>query len=95
MRVCEHNNEFWAIEVFGQDWSSEVVALFLSRGLGAWASSLELPHDDGPSLPRNEGCVLCELRVAGLSFHCDRSASEVLLRNCHSNKSLALTVDGL
>ena len=30
----EHNNECRAIEVIGQDWSSEVVAL--SRGLGAW-----------------------------------------------------------
>ena len=26
----------------------------LSRGLGAWEGSLELPHDHGPSLPRNE-----------------------------------------
>ena len=25
----EHNNECWAVEVSGQDWSSEVVALFL------------------------------------------------------------------
>ena len=25
----EHNNECWAIEVTGQDWSSEVLALFL------------------------------------------------------------------
>ena len=25
----EHNNECWAIEVIGQEWSSEVVALFL------------------------------------------------------------------
>ena len=25
----EHNNECWAIEVVGEDWSSEVVALFL------------------------------------------------------------------
>ena len=25
--VYEHNNECWAIEVVGQDWSSEVAAL--------------------------------------------------------------------
>ena len=37
----------------------------LSRGLEAPASGLELPHGNGPSLPRNEGRVLGELRVAG------------------------------
>ena len=37
----------------------------LSRGLEAPASGLELPHGSGPSLPRNEGRVLGELRVAG------------------------------
>ena len=44
----------------------------LSRGLGAWASSFELPHDHESSLPRNDGCMLGELRVAGFS-----------LVNCH------------
>ena len=44
-------------EVIGQDWSSEVVALFLEDWeLGRVA--FELPHGHGPSLPRNEGCVL-------------------------------------
>ena len=37
----------------------------LSRGLGAWASSFELPHDHGSSLPRNEGCMLGSLRSLG------------------------------
>ena len=54
-----HNNECWAIEVIGLDWSREVVALFLED----W--ELGLPHGNGPSLPRKEGCVLGELRVVG------------------------------
>ena len=49
--VLEHNNECRAIEVIGQDrWRS------FSR-IGS-SGSFELPHDTGPSLPRNEGCVL-------------------------------------
>ena len=49
---------------------------------------MELPCGNGPSLPRNEGCVLGELRVAGLlPFHCSHSASEVLVRNRHSNEA--------
>ena len=34
--------------------------------MGAWASGIELPHGSGRSLSRNKGCVLGELRVAGL-----------------------------
>ena len=30
----------------------------LPRGLGAWVSSFELPHDHGSSLPRKGGCML-------------------------------------
>ena len=55
--VYDYNNECQAIEVTGQGWSSEVVALFLEDWeLGR--VSVELPHDHGPSLARNEGCVL-------------------------------------
>ena len=36
----------------------------LSQGLGARATGTELPHGNGVSLPRNEGCVLGG-RVAG------------------------------
>ena len=57
----EHNNECQATDVSGQGWSSEVVALCLEDR----ASGRELPHGNGPSLPRNEGCVLSELRVSG------------------------------
>ena len=39
-----------------------------SQGLGAWEGGLELPHDHGPSLSRNDGCVLGWLRVAGFPF---------------------------
>ena len=56
----EHNNECRAIEVIGQDWSSEVVALSLS--LEDW----ELGN--GLSLPGNEGRMLGEPRVPGFSL---------------------------
>ena len=49
---CMSNNECWAMEVIGQDWSSEVVTLFLED----W--ELGLPHGQAPSLPRNEGWML-------------------------------------
>ena len=61
------NNECRAIEVIGQDWSSEVVTLFLEDWeLGRVA--FELPHGQGLSLPRNEGWMLGWLRVAGFSL---------------------------
>ena len=104
--VYDHNNECRAIEVIGQDWSSEVVTLF-NEELGAWEGSFELPHDHGPSLPRNEGCELGWLRVAGFSsstvFAVSGRFSYGRVRgilgawkvNCHSTQSLSLTVDGL
>ena len=39
-----------AIEVIGQDRSSNVVACAFSQELGAWEGGLELPHDHGLSL---------------------------------------------
>ena len=96
--VQEDNNECQAIEVTGQGWSTEVVALFLED----W--ELELPHDHGPSLARNEGCVLGQLRVAGFtvftvfavsgSFSCGMRGVGAWRVNCHS-RSVSLTVDGL
>ena len=68
-----HNKECRAIEVIGQDWSSEVVAFFLKD----WGT--ELPYINGPSLPRNEGRVLGERRVVGLPLFTVRSP--------HSNKA--------
>ena len=47
--VYEHNNACRAIEVIGQDWSSEVVALFL-EDWEAGEGCFELPHGHGPSL---------------------------------------------
>ena len=44
--VDEHNNECWAIEVIGEDWSSEVVALFLEDWeLGRVALSCHMAMD--------------------------------------------------
>ena len=58
--------------------------LSLCRGLGARASGSEPPpNGNGPSLPRNEGFVLDESKVAGLSS-CVRSARVALLWNCHN-----------
>ena len=51
LEFCEHNVENTAIA--------------LSQRLGAWEGCLGLPRDHGPSLPRNEGCVLGQVRVAG------------------------------
>ena len=44
--VYEHNNECRAVEVIGQDWSSEVVALFLEDWeLGKVALSCRMTMD--------------------------------------------------
>ena len=44
--MCEHNSECRAIEVIGQDWSSEVVSLFLEDwGLGRVALSCHMAMD--------------------------------------------------
>ena len=60
----------------------------LSRGLGPWASGIELPRGNGPSLPRNEGCVLGELRVAGLlPFTVIAVPVKFPLQNRQSNKA--------
>ena len=58
--VFEHNSECPAVAGLATRGGDA-----LSRGLGAWANSFELPHGHGPSLPRNEGCILGQLRVAG------------------------------
>ena len=59
----EHNVGTLALEVVGQSWSSEVISLFLEDlEVGRVASSCHLSMD---LMPRNEGCVLGELRVAG------------------------------
>ena len=62
--MFEHNNECRAVEVIGQELVKRGGGA-LSRGLGAREGSFELPHGNGHSLPRSEGCVLGELRVAG------------------------------
>ena len=91
----EHNNECRAVEVIGQDRSSEVVVLFLEDWeLGA--SGIELPHGNGLSLPRNEGCALGGLRVAGPpSFTVITVQVKFSFGTRHSNRSLSFTVDGL
>ena len=60
----EHNVGNLALEVFGQIWSSEVISLFLERFGRSGEVALMLPRVNGPSLPRNEGCVWGEPRVA-------------------------------
>ena len=96
----EHNVGNLNIEVIGLNWSSEVVALF-SRGLGA-ASSFELPHCQemrdarkGSSESLGSPFSLCSECQEGRStsfFHCVHCARVALLWNCHSKKSLSLTV---
>ena len=53
----EHNVGNLAIEVVGQNWSGEVISLFLEDWeVGRVAPSCHFVY--GPSVPRNEGCVL-------------------------------------
>ena len=60
--VHECNNSYPALEVVGQDWSSEVVALFLEE-LGACAVCFELPHGLEPVVPGNERSVPGKISV--------------------------------
>ena len=62
----------------------------LSRGLGALASSLELPHGRGPSLPRSEGCLLGKLRVTGLPLYTVITVPERSLAEPSHQQSLSL-----
>ena len=91
--VFEHNNECRAIEVIGQDWSSEVVALFLEDWeLGRVALSCHTATDllfqevrdacweSSESL--GSSCSLCS--------QCQRSSIVELSQQ----ESLSLTVDG-
>ena len=59
----EHNVDILAFEVVGQNLSSEVVSLFPED----WELGSKLPHGSGPSMAKNEGCVLGELKVAELT----------------------------
>ena len=78
----------------------------LSRGLGAWASRLELPHGHGPSLPKKKECMLGDLCVAGFSLLTvfavlgrfspeEEEGREPGKSTVTENESLSLTVDGL
>ena len=78
------------VEVSAQDWSSEVVALFLED----WELR-RLALSCHPSLPRNEGCVLGELTSRwALLFHCVHSARVALLWNCQSKKAFLSPSEG-
>ena len=63
MEYHEHNVDNVAIEVAGQNWSSEV-DLSYPGGLAGRAGGIKLPLVGGPFVPRNEGCVQGELRVS-------------------------------
>ena len=53
-----------AVEVVGQNWSSEVISLFLEDWeVGRVALSCHLSVE--PVMPRDEGCVWGELGIAG------------------------------
>ena len=63
LECCEHYVGSLDIKVVGQAWSSEVISLL--GGLRGWAGDIKLPLVNGPSVPRDEGCVSVELRGAG------------------------------
>ena len=90
-----HNNGCRAIGVIGQDWSSEVVALFLEDwelGRVAWSCHVAV---DILCQEMRDACWVSSESLGFTPFHCSHSASEVLVRNRHSNKSLSLTVEAL
>ena len=58
----EHNVDNFALDVVGKKWSVEVVSLPPARTGG-----IKLPHGNGSFMPRNEECVLGELKVAKLA----------------------------
>ena len=63
-------------------------SLFFLGGFGARTGGFKLPHGNGSFMPRNEGCVLGELKIAGLtSFAVFSSARAALLWICHSSKA--------
>ena len=62
----EHNVDNLALEVVGQKLSGEVVSLF-SEDWELGTGGTKLARGNGPSLPRNEGCLLGELKVAELT----------------------------
>ena len=72
--VYEHNNVCWATEVIGQDWSNEVVSLFLED----WKlGRVALPHDHGPS-----GMVVVGwLGRGSTTLHCTHHALPPHLRH--------------
>ena len=62
----KHNVDTFALEVVGQNWSSEVASLSSEDWeLGRMASSCRMAMDFFMS--RNEGCVLGELKVVELT----------------------------
>ena len=64
LQFYEHNVGNLALEVHGQNRSSEVISLSLED----WeVGGIKLPVFNGHFVPRNEGCVLEELRVAGFT----------------------------
>ena len=86
--------EIMAIEVVGQDTSSEVISLLLEDWeVGRVALSCHLSVDF--LCQEMRGCVSAELRVSGFFLVlCVRSAMEVLWWKCHSSNAF-FSPDGL
>ena len=95
MEYYERNVDNLAIEVKWQNWSSEVVSLFLEDwAVGRVAFKVPLVH--GPFVPRNEGCVQGEVRVSGLSSFLVFGVPKSSLVELSQQQSLCfLAVDGL
>ena len=103
--MYEHNDEFRAIEVIGQDWSSEVVALFLEDWeLGRVALSCHMAMDllcqemRGACWDSSESlgspCSLCSQRWED-SLADEREGREPGKCTVTASESFSLTVDGL
>ena len=63
----EHTVDNLAIEVVGQNWSSEMVSLSLFLEESGSSGGIKLPQGNERFMPSNERCVQGELRVSGFS----------------------------
>ena len=75
--VYEHNNKCWALEVIGQDWSSDVLALFLEdwEQLARVALGCHVAFDQ-LSQEMKEACQVPTVTVYGSLSHLGREVAD-------------------
>ena len=84
LEYYEHNVGNLAVEVVGQNWSSEVIYLSFPRRLGGWAGGTQLPLVNGPFCQDvRDACSESLDFLPSLCAECQR----VFWWNCHSSKA--------